>query len=218
MKFQTKPMEIIITQNQEQWSDARMRRFTASEIHKLMGTPRNKSENLSETAKSYIYEKAAEILTGNKKQLFGEALSWGIEHEKQAFEHYERISFDKVQYYGGDTYVFIPYGDYSGYSPDGLGDNFILEIKCPFNPAIHLKNASIKNADDLKSIHPEYYWQVQLGMIATKLDNCRFISFDPRFPSQKQIFIADIELQDIKDDIDEKLYYASELLESVILM
>ena len=44
-------MEITITNNESEWLSVREGKFTASEIHKLMGTPRNKSEYLSETAK-----------------------------------------------------------------------------------------------------------------------------------------------------------------------
>ena len=216
MKDKFRKMEILITQNEDKWQEARQSRFTASEIHKLMGNPRNKSENLSETAKSFVYEKAAEILTGQRKQLFGDALTWGTEHEKEAFKAFELTHFDNVTYYGGDSFVFIPYGEYSGYSPDGLSDQYIIEIKCPYNSAIHLKNFTINCADDLKQLHPEYYWQVQLGMIASKLNECRFISYDPRFPQKHRIHVAEIELQDVKDEIDEKLYYASQLLTNVI--
>ena len=126
MKDKFRKMEIIITQNEEKWLEARKSRFTASEIYKLMGSPRNKSENLSETAKSYVYEKAAESLTGYKKQLFGEALEWGKTYEKQAFERFQNISFGNYEYYGGESFVFIPYGAFSGYSPDAIGDNSIV--------------------------------------------------------------------------------------------
>lgn len=57
--------------NEEDWQDLRRSRFTASEIHKLMGTPKNKSEYLSETAKTFIFEKAAEYLTGQKSEMYG---------------------------------------------------------------------------------------------------------------------------------------------------
>jgi len=41
---------------QLEWEAKRMGKFTASEIHKLMGTPRKKGETLSETAKSFVIE------------------------------------------------------------------------------------------------------------------------------------------------------------------
>ena len=211
-------MEITITHNESEWLSLREGRFTASQIHKLMGAPRNKSEYLSETAKTFVYEKASELLTGLRKPAWGEALSWGIENEKEAFECFQRNQDDFYTYYGGETYTFIPYGEYSGYSPDALGSTCLIEIKNPFNSGIHLKNRSIKNSEDLLKIHPEYYWQMQLGMIASAVDYGYFVSYDKRMPINYDLFIAHIEREDVKEIIDEKLYYANELLQSIVTL
>lgn len=208
-------MEVTITSSAERWQEARLSRFTASEIHKLMGSSRN-GNSLSKTAETFVYEKAAEILTGQKKQIFGQALDWGIEHESHAFSKFSRITFEEFTYYGGETYVFIPYGDFSGYSPDGLSKDAILEIKAPYNSAIHLKNFEIYDADSLKEIHPEYYWQMQLGMIASGLEKGYFVSYDPRMPIGKDIHVSEIELHLVKEEIDEKLEAASELLTKIL--
>ena len=208
-------MEITITQNEDQWQQARMNRFTASVIHKLMGNSRN-GGLLSQTATTFVYEKAAEILTGISKPVYGDALDWGKDHEAEAFEMFSKHFFDPFTYYGGETYVFIPYGDYGGYSPDGLSEDAILEIKCPYNSAIHLKNFSITDADSLKSVHPEYYWQMQLGMLATDLPKGYFVSYDPRMPEGKQMHIAEIERHDLQFEIDEKLEAAWELLQTIL--
>jgi len=207
----------MITTNltEEAWLQLRQSRFTGSEIHKLMGSPRNKSEVLSETAKTYIYEKAAVILTSQQPEVFGRALEWGKTYEKDAFTYFANESFDEWTYYGGETFTFIEYNEYSGFSPDGLG-NGILEIKCPFNSAIHLKNATINNAEDLKSLHPEYYWQMQFGMLATANINGVFVSYDPRMPLSHAMFTAEIELDNVKEQIDEKLFYANELLKRIV--
>ena len=162
-------MEVTMTQSQEEWLKARANRFTASVVHKLMGSSRSGSP-LSKTAETFVYERAAEILTGQSKPVYGDALEWGIAHEQYAFFNFNQQNFQEWTYYGGETYVFIPYGEYSGYSPDGLSEDAILEIKCPYNSGIHLKNFNIYDADSLKQIHSEYYWQMQLGMLATDLD------------------------------------------------
>ena len=208
-------MQITITQQEELWQEARLSRFTASEIHKLMGISRS-GDVLSKTAETFVYEKAAEILTGQRKPIFGDALEHGKQYEPDAFNHFARITFDEFTYYGGETYVFIPYGDHSGYSPDGLSKDAILEIKCPYNSAIHLKNFTIYDADSLKALHPEYYWQMQLGMIAADLDRGYFVSYDPRMPQGKVIHVAEIERHLVQDEIDEKLNAAAELLNNVI--
>ena len=208
-------MQITITQQEELWQEARLSRFTASEIHKLMGISRS-GDVLSKTAETFVYEKAAEILTGQRKPIFGDALEHGKQYEPDAFNHFARITFDEFTYYGGETYVFIPYGDHSGYSPDGLSKDAILEIKCPYNSAIHLKNFTIYDADSLKALHPEYYWQMQLGMIAADLDKGYFVSYDPRMPQGKHIHVAEIERHLVQDEIDEKLESASELLTKIL--
>jgi hypothetical protein len=202
-------MEITYTKSEDQWQQARMNRFTASVIHKLMGNSRS-GGLLSQTATTFVYEKAAEILTGISKPIYGDALDWGKDHEAEAFQIFNRHFFNEWTYYGGETYVFIPYGDYSGFSPDGLSEDAILEIKCPYNSAIHLKNFTITDADSLKSLHPEYFWQMQLGMLATDLPKGYFVSYDPRMPEGKQMHIAEIERHDLQFEIDEKLEAAWE--------
>ena len=208
-------MEITITQNEDQWQQARTNRFTASVVHKLMGSSRT-GGLLSKSAETFVYEKAAELLTGQVKPIYGDALEWGKQYELDAFHVFDSQNFEQFTYYGGETYVFIPYGNYSGYSPDGLSENAILEIKCPYNSGIHLKNFSIYDADSLKSVHPEYYWQMQLGMIASNLENGYFVSYDPRMPENKQIHVAEIERHEVQYEIDEKLEAAWELLQSIL--
>ena len=127
-------MEVTYTKSEDLWLQARMNRFTASVIYKLMGNSRS-GGLLSQTATTFVYEKAAEILTGISKPIYGDALDWGKDHEAEAFQMFNRHFFNEWTYYGGETYVFIPYGDYSGFSPDGLSEDAILEIKCPYNSA-----------------------------------------------------------------------------------
>ena len=208
-------MEVTMTKSQDEWLQARANRFTASVVHKLMGSSRT-GELLSKTAQSFIYEKAAEILTGYSKPVYGDALEWGITNEADAFHMFAQNDFNEWTYYGGDTYVFIPYGEYSGYSPDGLSEDAILEIKCPYNSGIHLKNFNIYDADSLKQIHPEYYWQMQLGMLATNLDYGYFVSYDPRMPEEKQMHIGEIERHEVEYELNEKLQNAWELLKTIL--
>lgn len=201
--------------SEDDWQDLRKSRFTASEIHKLMGTPKSKSEYLTETAKSFIFEKAAEYLTGQKSEMYGRALDWGKDHEKEAFEYFQHHQNDFFTYYGLETYTFITYGDWGGYSPDALGGK-LVEIKCPYNSGNHLQNFFIKDNEQLKSKRSEYYWQIQMGMIATGLDESLFVSYDPRMPIGKKLTSTLIFLdQDVKEIIDEKLQCAGELFLSI---
>jgi hypothetical protein len=213
MKLQLPTIHTNLTE--DDWHQLRSSRFTASEIHKLMGTPKNKSEYLSETAKTFIFEKAAEYLTGQKAEMYGRALDWGKEHEKEAFEYFANQSEDFYTYYGAETYTFITYGEWGGYSPDALGTH-LVEIKCPFNSGNHLQNFFITNNEQFKSKRPEYYWQVQMGMVATEMTEAYFVSYDPRMPHGKKKTATHIFLEeDIQEIIDEKLQYAGELFLSI---
>ena len=78
------------------------------------------------------------------------------------------------------------------------------------------ENFEIYDADSLKEIHPEYYWQMQLGMITANLEKGYFVSYDPRMPMGKDIHVAEIELHLVKEEIDEKLEAASELLTKIL--
>jgi hypothetical protein len=148
MKHQLPTIHSSLTE--EDWQDLRRSRFTASEIHKLMGTPKTKSEFLSETAKSFVFEKAAEYLTGNRTEIYGRALDWGKEHEKEAFHYFQQQTDDFYTYYGAETYTFITYGLWGGYSPDALGDK-LIEIKCPFNSGNHFKTSSSKTTSNSRA-------------------------------------------------------------------
>ena len=213
MKLQLPTIHTNLTE--DDWHQLRSSRFTASEIHKLMGTPKNKSEYLSETAKTFIFEKAAEYLTGQKAEMYGRALDWGKEHEKEAFHYFAQDSEEFYTYYGAETYTFITYGEWGGYSPDALGTQ-LVEIKCPFNSGNHLQNFLITNNEQFKSKRPEYYWQVQMGLIATEMKEAYFVSYDPRMPHGKKMTSTLITLEeDIQEIIDEKLASAGELFLSI---
>jgi hypothetical protein len=57
---------------------------------------------------------------------------------------------------------------------------------------------------------------MQLGMLATANNHGIFVSYDPRMPDSHKLFQSVIELDDVKDDIDEKLFHAYELLKSIV--
>lgn len=201
---------------QIEWEAKRIGKFTASEIHRLMGNHRKKGEVLSETAKSFVIEKAAEILTGQKRPIYGAALDWGVEHEQEAFFKFNAMSDQMWDYCGGQEFKFYSYGVFSGASPDGLSISHLLEIKCPYESHNHIKHMLIRNNEDFKSSRPEYYWQMQLGMIATEKSKGMFVSYDPRMPDDKQIYQIEIYQDDVKAEIDEKIEVASEMLAEII--
>jgi hypothetical protein len=79
-----------------------------------------------------------------------------------------------------------------------------------------LQNSFITNNEQFKSKRPEYYWQVQMGMVATEMTEALFLSYDPRMPIGKKLTQTLITLEeDIQEIIDEKLSAAGELFMSI---
>lgn len=168
----------------------RLGRFTGSEIHKLMG-----AKGMGKTGETYIFEKAAEYLTGEpvKQEFSSFATSWGIEHEQEARDYFEAATGIKIKNSETLDNSFI-----CG-SPDGIAETneWGFEIKCPFNSGNHLKNLSMQKAEDLLDLHPDYYWQCVSYMWLTGLRKWKFCSYDPRFKDAQRMLILNIELNEM---------------------
>lgn len=170
-----------------EWHQQRLGKFTGSEIYKLMGV-----KGLGKTGETYIYEKIAEELTGESKEMpQTTAMKWGVELEQMAKEYYE-IAFDcKVKDIA--LYKSKKYPEHVGASPDGeVNSEYGIEIKCPYDSANHVKYMDIKNASDLKKIKNEYYWQIVLNLHCSGLKYWKFISFDPRFTGALRMYVVEI--------------------------
>jgi len=155
-------------QRDNEWFDARSGRFTGSEIHKLMGV-----KGLGETGKTYIFEKACEIVFGRdtEEQFVTFDMKRGIELEPIAFK---KFADDKsYQFIDVEPCDFFPYKDYAGASPDGLvGKDAVLEIKCP-RPQKLFKLMYF----GAEAIDKEYYWQMQMEMLCTNSVRCHFYNY-----------------------------------------
>lgn len=129
---------------------------------------------LSGTARTYMLDLAAETLTGQSQEpRTTPAMQWGIDHEPAARELYEQRMGCKVQRVG---FIEHPLDAMVGGSPDGLVDDTGgIEIKCPYNPAIHLGYV-------LGGVMPEeHVAQVQGHMWITGRLWWDFVSYYPNF-------------------------------------
>ena len=180
--------ELIVEQRSAEWFNMRLGKITSSEISKIMG----QEGKLSDGAKTYLLEKVAELLGGaSQPQGMSKpaALEWGTELEPIAIEFYEKKTKTKVK-----EASFFVYNEYYGGSPDGLvGEDGIIEVKCPFTFVNHFKHGLIKSAEDFKKAKPEYYWQCVSNMLATGTKWCDFVSFDPRVNPDYIMFIYRLE-------------------------
>lgn len=198
---------MIVEENQLQrhseWHEVRLGRFTASEFYRLMTEPRAKADkeagNLSQGAMTYVMEKVAERITGKpaKDEFDSRYTQWGEEYEPLARSIYEAVFDRKVTLSG-----FMEFGSHGGGSPDGLiGEEGIIEIKCPYTITSHLTHHMMKSWEDLKSDKPEYYWQCLGYILLTGRQWCDFISYHPHFPAKLQLKRLTISRDDVQADM-----------------
>lgn len=171
-----------------EWFKNRQGNFTGSEVWKLMTEPRSKKDDLSKTAETYILEKVWEKLSGEVKQgINNYATEFGNENEPIAKKFYQSVTGNEIK-----ESLMLYSNDIEGLtgSPDGLVcEDGLIEIKCPFNGANHLRHCFITNEETLLSEVPEYYYQMQCYMLLSGRNWCDFVSFDPRIISDLGLFI-----------------------------
>lgn len=205
-----------IPHGSEEWHLVRKGRFTPSELHRLMTEPKTKSDLLSAGAITYVKEKLAESLTSDfiiENEFQGNAATaWGNAYEDEAINIFADLSDSEIIKPG-----FIIGNDYFGGTPDGVSadNSFGIEVKCPYNPAVHLDNLLL-DEESFKKARKEYYWQIQGYILLTGIPDWYFISYDPRQTHLciKYLHIkkneADIEL--IKQKLKLAIDYKQQLL------
>lgn len=171
-------------QRTSDWFKERWGRATASRFDDVMKIGRN-GQALA-TRKNYLSELVIERLTEPPEEDTGfksEAMAWGIENEPVALLAYELETGNQVSNAFFDKHPTLE----AGASPDGyVGDDGLVEIKCP-NSATHLE--TLKS----REIPKQYYAQVQGQLWITGRKWCDFVSYDPRYPINAQLFITRIE-------------------------
>lgn len=122
--------------------------FRCSSLAKLMTNPRNKSESLSETAKSYIKQLAKENYYGYSTKIETKAMRKGTEYEMESIALVNSVwfgsNFVKNQTRETSTYL-------SGH-PDIITDDAIIDIKTSWS--LETFPALAEDADS-------YEWQVR---------------------------------------------------------
>lgn len=190
------------TQHSLDWYRVRLGRFTGSQVGRLMKSGRGKDEVFSKDALSYINEIVAERMLNpavvEVDDLFEEylmqttasskALAWGVDQELNARGMYVSMTGRKVTSCGA-----IKMYDYFADSPDGLciGEDGAIEIKCPSNTTHTIYLASIHDAESLKALKPDYYWQCMSHMTASGASWCDWMSYCPF--SKKPLHIVRLE-------------------------
>lgn len=186
----------VAGQRSDVWFDARLGKFTASEIHKLIGKGRAKEAVFTDTGYKYILVKVAEELTGFAHQTpYSAALEYGQDMEPVARLAYEKLTGETVT-----DATFVDFKGIAGGTPDGyLSGNRIIEFKCPINTDNHIAHMRMLDAADLKDEKPEYYWQCQANLLFTGAKKCLFVSFDPRMKREEHKIKTIHVMEDLDD-------------------
>jgi len=175
----------MIEQNTPEWLQARCGSLGASAV----------SEALSRTKSGWGAGRAnvkarlvIERLTNTPQDSYkSSAMQWGHDQEDAAANAYSFLTGNVVEVCGIYKHPTIE-GTHA--SPDRLvGEEGLVEIKCP-NSATHLDTLLSKK------IPGNYVTQMQWQMAVTGRKWCDFVSFDPRFPESKQVFIQRVERDD----------------------
>lgn len=213
-------------QGSDEWHRQRLGKFNASRISELMGKGKKKDEYWSKTALSYINEVAAErnldpsIVEDEDKfwtyrelvEVNNKYMAWGSRNEPDARDFYETRHGVTVEQVGSVDHLDIPY---YACSPDGLvvESNSGIEIKCPLPKTYWEWCNTIHDAESLKAVKPEYYWQVMAQIDICELDYVDFVPYCPLMV--KPIF----EVRIARDDeaiaqMRERVMRANEVIES----
>jgi hypothetical protein len=173
----------------EEWLRKRAGRITCSRFGDLIGEGRSKDSVFTQTGYAYLQLLVAERL-GSWYSFGSSATQWGTENESVAIDEYRRLTGNEVD---STPFNFFWYNAWIGGTPDGLvGADGTIEVKCPFNPSVHIGTLLSK------TVPKEYEWQVYGHMLVTDRKWCDFISFDPRIQGKQKIAIVRVERDEAK--------------------
>jgi putative phage-type endonuclease len=181
----------MIEQRTEEWFQQRLGKVTASRISDVIAKTKT---GVSTSRQNYLIQLVSERLTGKKGDSFvNQAMLDGIERESAARELYERtrgVSVTEVGFFDHPTIAM------SGASPDGAVNSEeegkyvgLIEIKCPIE-------TTHTNTLISKSVPSKYIPQMQWQLACTNARWVDFVSYNPNFPEELQLFVARVDRDD----------------------
>ena len=187
MECQT-PIIDAVQEARDEWMRQRSGMITASNFQKLVGTGKKKDEEFTKVGYSYLHLVIAERF-GSWHEAYATSMQWGTDHEPEAFEQYAKaIGREGLEV---THQKFFKFNDDIGGTPDGLiGEDGCLEVKCPFNPAVHI------NTLLTKQVPKEYEAQVTGHMLNTGRKWCDFVSFDPRMSGKNRMIAIRVQREE----------------------
>ena len=187
-------------QHSLEWYRKRLGNFTGSRVGDLMKSSRKAGEMFGDTAKSYIYQVAAErnmnpsvVEDDELFQMYlhqvdigSKAMRWGNEQEGNARSLYEKITGRRIVETGSCAHPSIPH---FASSPDGN--------------------------DSLKKVRPEYYYQCMAHMMCLEADWCDFVAFNP-FQKHPIHIVRILPEPDVFAEMEKRIRTANDIVEQLI--
>ena len=183
----------MIEQRTEAWFQSRLGKVTASRISDVIAKTKT---GVSTSRQNYLIQLVSERLTGKKGDSFvNQYMLDGIEREPIAKALYEKLHNVTVTEVGFFDHPTIPN---SGASPDGAVNAEIegkfaglIEIKCPIETT-HTNTLMSKTVPN-KYI-PQIQWQ--MASVSPNVKWVDFVSYNPNFSEDLQLFVTRVERDD----------------------
>lgn len=212
------------------WFRNRLGHFTGSQVGLLM--KKGRAEDFSDTAKSYIYQVAAERSMNpaiiNNDDAFADyldtvnietkAMKFGTEQEADARNLYSMLTKRKVVEVGSCRHPTIPY---FASSPDGFlydeetGVRGCIEIKVPSQSTFMKYKSEVKDNDSLLKVKYEYFYQCMAHMMNCEADWTDFVVYNPY--QIKPVHIVHIlPDKEVFDEMEKRIRMANDIVEELI--
>ena len=184
-------------QRSEEWFQARLGKVTASRVADVLAKIKSGE---SASRRNYKIQLVSERLTGEKQETYvNQAMQDGIDREFYARERYVQ-QFGEVEEVGFIQHPTLE----AGASPDGLvGTDGIIEIKCPMG-STHTETLMTQE------VPSKYVPQIQFQLLVTGRKWCDFVSYNPMFPENLQVFVRRVFAnkeyqQELEDEVKQFL-------------
>lgn len=176
-----------VQQGSDAWKQLRLGKVTASRVADIMAKTKT---GWGASRANYLSELVTERLTNQPYEQFtNAAMAWGTEQEPNARSLYALVKDVDVE-----TVGIVQHPDIDEFlaSPDGLvGDDGLIEIKCP-NTSTALDYLMTE------TIPQKYILQMTAQLMCSGRSWCDFVSYDPRLPSEMQLFVKRFHRPDDK--------------------
>lgn len=184
-------------QRSEEWFQARLGKVTASRVADVLAKIKSGE---SASRRNYKIQLVSERLTGERQETYvNQAMQDGIDREQFARDRYVQ-QFGEVEEVGFIQHPTLE----AGASPDGLiGTDGIIEIKCPMG-STHTETLITQE------VPSKYVPQIQFQLLVTGRKWCDFVSYNPMFPENLQVFVRRVFAnkeyqQELEDEVKQFL-------------